>query len=87
MGTRVNVCQPLRPLRPCHFVHSKFYENDLSADHYEMIGKVAFCVSKPGGGCTGCVAVNFSQRPWFKYRVFFWSHPPPPPPPSRGQNV
>ena len=63
----------------------------MSGDHYEMIGKVAFGVSRPAGGYTGCVGVNiaWTQR-WFKERGDFWSQPPHPTtttPPSRGLNV
>ena len=43
--------------------------------------KVAFAVSEPGGGCTGCVGVNIAWTPrWFKESANFWSRPPPPPP-------
>ena len=49
-----------------------------------MIGKVAFGVSRLGGGCTGFVGVNIAWTPrWFKEMGDCWSqrpHPPHPPP-------
>ena len=39
---------------------ARFMRNDISGDHYEMTGKVAFGMSRPGGGCTGCVGVNIA---------------------------
>ena len=52
----------------------------MSGDHYEMIGKVAFGLSRPGGGCTGCMGVNNAWTPrWFKKGVIF-----APPPPFKG---
>ena len=60
---------------------TRFTRNNMSGDHYEMISKVAFGVSKPGGGCTGCMGVNIACTPrWFKERGVFWSQPPTPHP-------
>ena len=44
-----------------------------------MIGKVAFGVSRLGGGCMGCTGVHIACIPcWLKQRGDFWSQHPPP---------
>ena len=50
----------------------------MSGDHYEMIGKVAFGVSRPGGGCTGSVGVNIAwwHRGGSKKGEIFGPSPP-----------
>ena len=77
-------CRPLllyaNPLDhhvPATLFIARFRRNDISGDHCEMISKVAFGVSRPGGGYTGCVGVNVVCIPqWFKERGVFWSPPP-----------
>ena len=45
---------------PATLLIVRLMRNDMSEDHYEMIGKVAFGVNRPRGGCTGCVGVNIA---------------------------
>ena len=52
----------------------------MSGGHYEMFGTVAFGVSKPGGGCKGCVGAKIAWIPrCCKQRGGFWSTPCMPP--------
>ena len=51
---------PLGHRVPASLFIARFMTNDISGDHYEMIGKVAFGVSRPGGGCAVCVGVNIA---------------------------
>ena len=44
---------PLGHRVPAIFFIARVMRNDMSADHYEMIGKL----SRPGGHCMGCVGV------------------------------
>ena len=69
---------PLGHCVPDTLFIARFMRTDMSGDHYEMISKVAFGVSRLGGGCTGCVGVNIAYIPrWFKERGDFGPSPPP----------
>ena len=74
---------PLGHRAPATLFIARFMRNDISGYHYEMVSKVAFGVSRSGGGCTGCMGVDTAcLLRWVKERGVFWSQPPPTP--SRG---